>query len=143
MWASSIALNGLMVTGKMSGDWGTHMIEHEVSAIYDLTHGAGLSILFPNWMKFVLNERNAFKFARLGKNVFGIEESEAMLAATKTIEAIRAFFTSLDMPASLSDVDIPSEHFKVMGEKACQFGPIGYFKRLNGEDVTAILKMSK
>ncbi|WP_430934386.1 iron-containing alcohol dehydrogenase [Saccharicrinis sp. 156] len=143
MWASSLALNGLTGTGKMMGDWGTHMIEHEVSAIYDLTHGVGLAILFPNWMKFVLNERNAFKFVRLGKNVFGIDEGEDMAAATKTIDAIRSFFNSLHMPSKLSDVDIPAEHFKTMGEKACQFGPIGYFRRLNDAAVTEILEMSK
>lgn len=143
MWASSLALNGLTGTGKMMGDWGTHMIEHEVSAIYDLTHGVGLAILFPNWMKFVLNERNAFKFARLGRNVFGIEEEDEVLAANKTIDAIRAFFSSLDMPAKLSEVNIPEEYFKKMGEKACKFGPIGYFRRLNDVAVTEILELSK
>ncbi|WP_075589973.1 iron-containing alcohol dehydrogenase [Labilibacter marinus] len=143
MWASSLALNGLTGTGKMMGDWGTHMIEHEVSAIYDLTHGVGLAILFPNWMKFVLNERNAFKFARLGRNVFGIKEEDEVLAANKTIDAIRAFFSSLDMPAKLSEVNIPEEHFKKMGEKACKFGPIGYFRRLNDVAVTEILELSK
>lgn len=143
MWASSLALNGLTGTGKMTGDWSTHMIEHEVSAIYDLTHGAGLAIIFPNWMKFVLNEKNAFKFARLGKNVFNIKDEELMLAAQNTIEAIRAFFTSLNMPSTLAEVDITDEHFKQMGEKACVFGPIGYFKRLNADMVTQILEMAK
>ncbi len=141
MWASSLALNGLTATGKMMGDWSTHMIEHEVSAIYDLTHGAGLSIIFPNWMKFVLNEKNAFKFARLGKNVFDIEEEDEMKAAEKTIEAIRAFFTSLNMPSHLSEVNIPVDRAVEMGEKACKFGPIGYFKRLNSEMITDIIKM--
>ncbi len=143
MWASSLALNGLTGTGKMSGDWATHMIEHEVSAIYDLTHGAGLAILFPNWMKFVLNERNAFKFSRLGKNVFGIEEEDEMQSAKKTIDVIQSFFVSLGMPSKLSQVDIPDEYFKEMGDKSCQFGPIGYFKRLNNSAVTEILEMSK
>ena len=143
MWASSLALNGLTGTGKMMGDWATHMIEHEVSAIYDLTHGAGLAILFPYWMQFVLNDKTAFKFARLGKNVFGIEGSDDLEIAKATIDAIRSFFNSLDMPSSLSQVDISDEHFKVMGEKACKFGPIGYFKRLNHEMVTQILEMAK
>ncbi len=143
MWASSLALNGLTGTGKMMGDWSTHMIEHEVSAIYDLTHGAGLSIIFPNWMKFVLNEKNVFKFVSLGKNVFGIEDADEMTAANKTIDAIRTFFNSLNMPSKLSEVDIPDEHFKTMGEKACQFGPIGYMRRLNDAAVTEILELSK
>ncbi len=143
MWASSIALNGLTSTGKMMGDWATHGIEHEVSAIYDLTHGAGLAILFPNWMKYVLNDKNAYKFARLGRNVFEINDENDLSAATKTIDAIRSFFNSLDMPSKLLEVDIPNDHFKEMGDKACKFGPIGYFKRLNNEAVTEILEMSK
>jgi alcohol dehydrogenase YqhD (iron-dependent ADH family) len=143
MWSSSLALNGLIGTGKMMGDWSTHMIEHEVSAIYDLTHGAGLAILFPYWMSFVLNEANAFKFARLGKNVFEINEEDELVAAKKTIEAIRQFFSSLNMPSRLSEMDIPDEHFKLMGKKACKFGPIGYFKRLNADMITHILEMAK
>ncbi len=143
MWASSLALNGLTSTGKMMGDWATHGIEHEVSAIYDLTHGAGLAILFPHWMEYVLNESTAYKFARLGRNVFDIVEEDELSAAKQTIAAIKAFFTSLEMPSKLSEVDIPNEHFKVMGDKACKFGPIGYFKRLNNEAVTQILEMAK
>ncbi len=143
MWASSLALNGLTATGKRMGDWSTHMIEHEVSAIYDLTHGAGLSIIFPNWMKFVLNKDTAYKFARLGKNVFDIDDADEMKAAEKTIEAVRAFFTSLGMPSHLSDVEIPVDRVDEMGKKACKFGPIGYFKRLNSEMIVEILKMCK
>ncbi len=143
MWASSIALNGLTSTGKFMGDWATHGIEHEVSAIYDLTHGAGLAIIFPNWMKYVLNEKNAFKFARLGRNVFGVDEDDELKAANVTIDAVRLFFSSLGMPSKLSEVNIPDTFFKEMGDKACKFGPIGYFKRLNNVAVTEILEMSK
>ncbi|MCW3787075.1 iron-containing alcohol dehydrogenase [Plebeiibacterium sediminum] len=143
MWASSLALNGLTSTGKMMGDWATHGIEHEVSAIYDLTHGAGLAIIFPYWMEYVLTENTAYKFARLGRNVFNILEEDELSAAKQTIMAIRSFFNSLDMPSKLSEVDIPDEYFKIMGDKACKFGPIGYFKRLNNEAVTQILMMAK
>ncbi len=143
MWASSLALNGLTATGKMMGDWATHGIEHELSAYNDLTHGVGLAILFPNWMNFVLNERNAFKFARLGRNVFDVKIEDDVEAAKETIKAIRNFFNSLDMPATLSEVNITDEHFEEMGKKACLFGPIGYFRRLNDAAVTQILELSK
>jgi alcohol dehydrogenase YqhD (iron-dependent ADH family) len=143
LWASSLALNGLTGTGKMMGDWSSHGIEHEVSALYDLTHGVGLAILFPYWMKYVLDSDNAYKFARLGKNVFGIDDEDVLIAAEKAIDAIRAFFTSLNMPSTFSEVNISSQHFKIMGEKACKFGPIGYFKRLNAVAVTDILEMAK
>ncbi len=102
MWASSLALNGLTVTGKMMGDWATHMIEHEVSAIYDLTHGVGLAILFPQWMKYVLNENNASKFANIGRNVFGINNNNDYDTALGTINEFEKFFSSLGMPSKLS-----------------------------------------
>ncbi len=140
MWSSSLALNGLTVTGKMSGDWATHQIEHELSAYNDLTHGAGLAILFPVWMEYVLDERRAFKFARMARNVFGIAEQDDMAAAIEGIKAVRAFFSSLDMPSKLSDVGIPADNFDHMAKQACKFGPIGVFKRLGTEQVKEILE---
>ncbi len=143
MWSSSLALNGLTVSGKMAGDWATHQIEHELSAYNDLTHGAGLSILFPVWMEYVLDEKRAFKFARMARNVFGIIEKDEMDAAVKGIKAVRAFFSSLEMPSKLSEVDIPSDNFGHMASQACKFGPIGVFKRLGPDDVMEILKRAQ
>ena len=143
MWSSSLALNGLTVTGKMSGDWATHQIEHELSAYNDLTHGAGLAILFPVWMEYVLDKRRSFKFAQMARNVFGIVKQDDMEAARKGIKAVRAFFTSLDMPSKLSEVGIPSDNFDHMAEQACKFGPIGVFKRLGVDQVKEILERAK
>jgi hypothetical protein len=140
LWAGSLALNGLTLTGKKTGDWATHGIEHEVSAIYDLTHGAGLAIIHPVWMQYVLNEETAPKFAQMARNVWNVEEVDDMKAAEKGISAVREFFNSLGMPATLSNAQIPGDHFDEMGKKACIFGKIGSFKRLDAEDVAAILK---
>ena len=140
LWAGSLALNGMTLTGKVMGDWATHGIEHEVSAIYDLTHGAGLAILHPVWMEYVLDEKTAPKFAQMARNVWDIEESDNMEAARKGIVAVREFFSSLDMPATLAQAQIPDEHFQEMGKKACMFGKIGGFKELDADDVVAILK---
>ncbi|WP_010663612.1 iron-containing alcohol dehydrogenase [Marinilabilia salmonicolor] len=139
LWAGSLALNGLTLTGKKTGDWATHGIEHEVSAIYDLTHGAGLAIIHPIWMQYVLNEETAPKFAQMARNVWDVEEVDDMKAAEKGINAVRAFFNSLGMPATLTDAQIPGDHFDDMGKKACIFGKIGSFRRLNADDVVAIL----
>ncbi len=142
LWAGSLALNGLTLTGKKTGDWATHGIEHEVSAIYDLTHGAGLAIIHPEWMKYVLNEETAPKFAQMARNVLNIEASDDMEAAKKGIAAVREFFNSLGMPATLSQVEIPADHFEEMGKKACIFGKIGSFRRLDADDVVAILNQA-
>ncbi len=139
MWASSLALNGLTATGKLFGDWSTHMIEHEVSAIYDLTHGAGLAILFPVWMSYVLDDKTAPKLAQYSRNVWGIKDEDDEQAARKGIAQTRAFFSSLNMPARLGEVDIDDKHIEVMAEGACKFGPLGMFKKLGKDDVASIL----
>lgn len=138
MWASSLALNGLTVTGKLMGDWASHDMEHQLSAVNDLTHGAGLAILFPNWMEYVLSERTVTKFAQMARNVWSIAEENDMIAAQKGIQAVRDFFNSLGMPSKLSEVGFKEEHIEVMAEKVCKFGPVGTFKRLSPADVQAI-----
>ncbi len=140
MWASSLALNGLTVTGKLFGDWSTHMIEHEVSAIYDLTHGAGLAIIFPVWMEYVLDEKTAPKLAQYSRNVWGVTAADDMQAAREGIAKTRAFFNSLNMPSSLADVEINGDRIDAMAEGACKFGPLGMFKKLGKDDVASILK---
>lgn len=142
MWASTLALNGTIATGKASGDWSSHGIEHELSAIYDLTHGAGLAIVFPNWMEYVLDESNAWKFAQMGRNVWGVVAKDDMTAAKEAISAVRNYFASLGMPTRLSEVNIPADHFEEMGQKACIFGDLGMLKKLNASDVVNILKKS-
>lgn len=139
MWASSLALNGLTGTGKLAGDWATHVMEHELSAIYDLTHGAGLAILFPVWMEYILDERTAPKLAQLARNVWSVDEPDDMLAAQKGIHATRNFFNQLGMPSKLSEVNIPVDKVEQMVKGACLFGPIGMFKRLGPDQVREIL----
>ncbi len=139
MWASSLALNGLTGTGKQFGDWATHGIEHEVSAIYDLTHGAGLAILFPVWMEYVLDEKTAPKLAQYARNVWQVVHADDIQAARLGIAATRTFFNELGMPATLADVDIAGDKIETMAEGACKFGPIGMFRKLQKEDVSHIL----
>ncbi len=140
MWASSLALNGLTGTGKLFGDWATHGIEHEVSAIYDLTHGAGLAILFPVWMEYVLSEKTAAKLAQYSRNVWEINIEDDMLAAKEGINKTRTFFNRLGMPATLKEVNIPGDKINDMAKGACAFGSIGMFKKLGLEDVKEILQ---
>ena len=138
MWAGTLALNGLLSTGKM-GDWSTHMIEHEVSAIYDITHGTGLAIITPSWMKHVLSETTLPKFTAFARNVWNIDETDPMKAAHKAIETMRDFFISLGIEARLRDVGVENTRFAEMADKAMAFGPLGNFKKLSKENIIAIL----
>ena len=71
MWAGSIAHNDILSTGRI-GDWASHMIEHELSAIYDIPHGEGLAIIIPAWMKYVYKS-NISRFAQFGQRVWNID----------------------------------------------------------------------
>ncbi|XID91294.1 iron-containing alcohol dehydrogenase [Paenibacillaceae bacterium WGS1546] len=140
--AGTYALNGTLPNGVRT-DWATHGIEHEVSAIYDIPHGAGLAILFPNWMKYVYGERPG-KFAQYAVRVWGIDpagKSEEELALAG-IEATRAYFTRIGAPATLGEYGIGEENLERMAEEATRFGPIGSFKKLEKADVLNILRMS-
>ncbi|MBP5202259.1 iron-containing alcohol dehydrogenase [bacterium] len=141
MWAGTVALNGLLELGK-DGDWATHMIEHELSAKYDITHGVGLAILTPSWMRHVLDDKNCSKFAKYGRNVWGITEKDDMKTALQAIEKTSDFFKSLGLPQKLSEIGIDDSKFEEMAASALKNCPIGRFKPLSKEDIVAIYRMS-
>lgn len=147
MWTSSLALNNLVTYGKKHGDWASHGIEHEVSAIYDITHGAGLAILFPNVLKYYLDKDIAeslplTKFVNLGKNVFNITGNDDKSAALETIEKLGAFFNSLDMPSKLSEENVDDSKIEIMAKGAARKGTLGYYHMIGEKDVLEILKNS-
>ncbi|MGG3162721.1 iron-containing alcohol dehydrogenase [Geobacillus stearothermophilus] len=142
MYSGTIALNGFLQMG-VRGDWATHNIEHAVSAVYDIPHGGGLAILFPNWMKHVLDE-NVSRFAQLAVRVFGVDPAGKAErdVALEGIERLRAFWSSLGAPSRLADYGIGEENLELMADKAMAFGEFGRFKTLNRDDVLAILRAS-
>lgn len=142
MWTSSWAINGFIMGGKRQA-WSCHPIEHELSAIYDITHGLGLAILTPRWMSYTLDDTTASKFYQFGCNVFGIDPSlDPMDVGIKSIEMISAFlFKTLELQSTLTEIDIDDTHFAHMAEKACGGTEIRGFTRLNQEDIETILKM--
>lgn len=120
MWASSMALNGLCGAGK-AGSWSCHPMEHELSAFYDITHGIGLAILTPRWMRYILKTETAKtlpKFVTFAKNVFGIEEADDMTAANKAIEALEQFFVSINIPMHLKEIGIDESKLHEMAQAA-------------------------
>ncbi|NQT22881.1 MAG: iron-containing alcohol dehydrogenase [Candidatus Omnitrophica bacterium] len=143
MWTGSLALNGVVGDGKKE-DWATHAIEHELSAIYDISHGAGLAIVSPNWMKNVLSKETVGRFVDYGINVWGIAKSKDNMAiANESIDKTREFFRLLGMPATLKEVNISDEYFERMAKDAIRdWGQIGYFKKLSTNDIVNILKLS-
>ncbi|GIM47273.1 NADH-dependent alcohol dehydrogenase [Collibacillus ludicampi] len=142
LYCGTMALNGILDMG-FDGDWGTHQIEHAVSAVYDIPHGGGLAILFPNWMKYCLEE-NVDRFKQLAIRVFDVnpERKSDHEIALEGIEKLRAFWNSLGAPSRLADYNIDDSQLEVLAEKALARGEVGRFKRLNKEDILEIYKMS-
>lgn len=142
MWASSWAINGFVNGGKQQ-EWSCHPMEHEVSAIYDITHGLGLAILTPRWMEYCLDESTVSKYVQFGVNVFGIDASlPTMEIAQKSIEMLKDFlFKTLGLKSSFKEVGINDSDFKIMAKKACGDGILEGFKPLGQKDIEEIFKM--
>lgn len=142
LYCGTMALNGMVSMG-FAGDWATHNIEHAVSAVYDIPHGGGLAILFPQWMKYNL-EANPERFKQLAVRVFGVDPSgkSASEAGQEGIDVLRKFWDSIGAPSRLADYDIDDSRIDEMAEKAVRFGPFGNFRKLDREDTVEIYKMS-
>lgn len=142
MWASTWAINGFAGSCQNCA-WTCHPIEHEISAIYDITHGLGLAIVTPRWMEYVLDEQTADRFYQYGVNVFGIDSTLPKLeVAKKSIDMTKQFlFETLGLKSSLSEIDIDDTNFTVMAHKACQGGILPGYKPLNQQDIENIFKM--
>lgn len=142
MWTSSLALNGMVTYGKVSTDWATHGMEHELSAFYDITHGVGLGILTPYWMKYVLPKDTVHRFVEYARNVWNLSGNDEIELANLAIEKTREFFTSIGIPSTLEEVGIDGSKLEEMAEQATMFGALGCMKKLYKEDVLAIYKMA-
>ncbi|MBO6158544.1 MAG: iron-containing alcohol dehydrogenase [Firmicutes bacterium] len=142
MWASSWALNDFMYCG-VSQMTACHAMEHELSAYYDITHGLGLAILTPRWLRYILDDTTAPKIAQYGRNVFGLPASgDVMEDAKKAIDALEDFcYNKLGLESHLSRLGIGEENFEKMAESAVRGKEIRGFKTLRKEDVMAIYQM--
>ena len=141
MWTSSIALNHLFTFGK-GGAWSVHPIEHELSAFYDITHGVGLAILTPAWMRYVLNDSTVKRFAMYAKNVWGIEGEDDYTAANAGIDRTERFFEELGLPKTLSEIGIDDFRFELMAKEAVRTSGLSTraYVKLSKEDVVQIYK---
>lgn len=142
MWASSWAINGFINGGKQKA-WSCHPMEHELSAIYDITHGLGLAILTPRWMDYCLDETTVSKYVQFGVNVFGIDPTlQPMDIAHEAIQRLSDFFfNTLQLKRTFPEVGIDETHFATMARKSVQGGTLPGFKPLQQHDVEAIFKM--
>lgn len=144
MWAGMMAHNNSCGVGRTQ-DWASHNIEHELSAVYDCAHGAGLAVIFPAWMRYVYRH-DIMRFAQVADRVWGcnMDYSNPENTALKGIECFEAFLRRIGMPLSFAELGARAEDIEAMAEKACfgdgRGGRIGGFVSLGKEDVRAIYK---
>ncbi|RGB76609.1 iron-containing alcohol dehydrogenase [Anaerococcus nagyae] len=145
IWANSWAINGLLNAGKSTA-WSVHPMEHELSALRDITHGVGLAILTPYWLEYCLDNERSEKIAEFGYNVFDIEKTESTFEdAKKAIESLREFFISLGIPENLQKEGFKKEDLPIMARNCVNNRPkpeINGFKNLKEEDILNIYKMA-
>lgn len=141
MWTSSIALNHLFTFGK-GGAWSVHPIEHELSAFYDITHGVGLAILTPAWMRYVLNADTVKRFAMFARNVWDVNKPDDYEAAITGINLTQQFFMELGLPGTLSELGIDDSQFEIMASEAIRTSGLSSrsYVKLSVEDVVQIYK---
>lgn len=142
MWAGTIAHNDLLGTGRI-GDWATHDIEHELSALYDIAHGAGLAIVFPAWMEYNLPV-DPRRFARFAEEVFGVDGLyyDFEQTARQGIERLKAFYRSLGLASSFREANLPTDQISEIAQRAVRKGKLGNFRKLDAADVEAILRLA-
>ena len=117
MMASSFGCCGLLAIGRTPSPWPCHGIEHEISAWHDITHGVGLAIITPHWMRWSLSEKTAPRLAQYGVRVFGLDPSTPVMElAEQAIQKTNEFFRSIGMPSRLSEVGVGPEHFEQMAD---------------------------
>ena len=141
-WLATIAHNNLLDTGRV-GDWGSHRIEHELSAEYGLTHGEGMAIVLPAWIRYI-SKVNPTKTSQLYVRVFEgdvytstDEENTLLLADTR-----ENFFISLGLRTRLFRLDIGSDRFEAMAKRATRNGKVGHYIPLGVEEIVAILTIA-
>ena len=148
MWAGSLMHNGLTGCGVQE-DWATHQLEHELSGMFDVTHGAGLAAIWPSWARYVMHE-NLRRFVRFAVNVMDVpnDYTDPEGTALKGIEAMERFYHAIGMPVNIKELigrDITDEEIKEMTRKCSRdyTSTCGGLKVLKAEDMEAIYHMSK
>ena len=143
-WCGTLAHNGILGKGRTE-DWGTHSLQHELGAIYDITHGEGLSIMFPAWMKYVWKE-NPKRFVQYAMRVwnvdYAVEKEEEMIL--EGIRRTEVFFKELGLATRLSELNIDDSKFEEMAKKMLLGKETeGNFKKMTVEDAVNIYKLAQ
>lgn len=145
MWAGMLAHNNCCGVGREQ-DWGSHALEHELSALYDCAHGAGLAVVFPAWMEYNMNH-DVMRFAQLASRVWGcdMDFQHPEVTAKAGIRAFRSFLRSIGMPLTLAELDAKEEDIPYLAHTAAygngRSGSVGVFVALREKDIENVYRL--
>jgi len=142
MWAATLAFNGLTTAGMGQIALPVHMIEHSLSALYDIAHGAGLSIVLPGWMMRFRQEK-AGRFACMAREVFAVNVSGEDEAAQEGIEQIRQWFVRVGSPVKLAEAGIPAGDIPEIAENAAALAQVWGLKAYSREVIAEVLELCR
>ena len=144
MWSGSLAHNGLTGCGNDGGDFASHMLEHEMGGMFDVTHGAGLSVIFPAWMTW-MTEHNMDKIVQYAVRVWGVPEADDKKAvALEGIARLRAFFKSIGLPVTFRELGIEHPDIDRLGDSLHRNKGelVGNYVKLTKEDSKEIYRLA-
>lgn len=143
MYAGTTAFNGLLSSGTDGGDWASHQIEHGLSAVYDIPHGGGLAIIYPNWMRHCA-EDDPSRMKKLALAVFGVDGAGKtdLEIANEGIDKLRSFWNSLGAPNCLADYGIDDSRLEELVHKSFMKNQVGQYKIMTRDTVRDILTRS-
>lgn len=141
MWAGTLAHNGVCGCGRTE-DWSSHFMEHELSALYGVTHGAGLAVVNSAYMEFMAHHRPA-RVAQMARRVFDVTEPNDTEAALKGVACLRAFYTSIGMPVTLAELGVPNADIPEMVRRVHinKGNPFGAYYPITPAESTAIYNL--
>jgi alcohol dehydrogenase YqhD (iron-dependent ADH family) len=140
MWAATLALNGLTGAGLGKVGFPMHMIEHSLSALYNVAHGAGLSVVIPGWMAYHA-KHTPDKLAQFGERVFGITSGSMGKKAAEGIQALLTWFKKVKTPTSLTALHIPVQDIPMIAENAVALAQVWGMRDYPQEKIEDILKL--
>ena len=141
MLAGMVAHNDTLGLGSDGGDWMSHLIEHELSAIWDITHGEGLATIFPAWMSYVYKS-NTSLFVRFAEEVFGIRSGSDTEKVIAGIDSLKKFFHRIGMRTSLKELGVDSERIPHMAAMCVPEGKLGSYMKIGKDDIEAIYRLA-
>jgi alcohol dehydrogenase YqhD (iron-dependent ADH family) len=142
MWATTLAFNGLTTAGMGIIALPAHMIEHSLSALYDIAHGAGLSIVLPGWMLYASRE-NPGRFAHFARQIFQVADQDENKAAQEGIAALKRWFKSIGSPTTLAEGNIPTADIGKISDHAYALAQVWGLKTYTPEVIAEILALCK